>query len=193
MCETRHSYNLGQIHAQGSHPPRAECPEVVPVSKHLPLAKIKEVMFTFILEVLNAPGSLPGFFNARKATKPRTRSHKRNSGEKQPADDMAVDAPLSDLSPPPLSTRNPLGSTPASDAGARNEGDKGEVSPGPSLEAPGTRGVADVLLTHLTLLFSQTRTLPGRLEVAQHIGHASWQRTLPYCRPHPPELRPLPP
>ena len=41
--------------------------KLVPVSKHLPLAKIKEVMFTFLLETLNAPGSPPGFFNARKA------------------------------------------------------------------------------------------------------------------------------
>ena len=47
--------------------------KVVPVSKHLPLAKIKEVMFSFILEVLNAPGTSPGFFNARKAAKLRTR------------------------------------------------------------------------------------------------------------------------
>ena len=41
--------------------------KLVPISKHLPLAKIKEVMFTFVLKTLNAPGSLPGFFNAHKA------------------------------------------------------------------------------------------------------------------------------
>jgi hypothetical protein len=92
--------------------------KLVPVTKSLPLAKIKEVMFIFILEVLNAPSSSPGFFNARKAAKLRTRSGKRKSGEKQPADDMAIDAPLPDPSPPPLSTGNPSGSTPASDAGA---------------------------------------------------------------------------
>ena len=118
--------------------------KLVPVSKHLPLAKIKEVMFTFILEVLNAPGSSPGFFNAHKAAKLCTRSRKRKSGEKQPADDMAVDAPLSDPSPPPLSTGKPSGSTSASDTGAGNEGDKGEVPPGPSSEAPGTRGGTDI-------------------------------------------------
>ena len=74
--------------------------------------------------------------------KPHTRSHKHKSGEKQPADVMAVDAPLPDPSPPPPSTGNPSGSTPASDAGDGNEGDKGEVPPGPSSEALGTRGVA---------------------------------------------------
>ena len=36
--------------------------KLVPVSKHLPLAKVKEVMFTFLLETLNAPGTSPGFF-----------------------------------------------------------------------------------------------------------------------------------
>ena len=118
--------------------------KLVPVSKHLPLAKIKEVMFTFILKTLNAPGTLPGFFNAHKATKPRKRTRKRKSGEKQPIDDMAVDAPLTDPSPPSPSTRNPSGSTPVPSAGAGNERDKGEVPPGPSSEAPGTRGTDSV-------------------------------------------------
>ena len=101
--------------------------KLVPVSKHLPLAKLKEVMFTFLLETLNAPGSSPGFFNARKAAKPRKRTRKRKAGEKQSADGMAVDAPLPDPNPPPPSTGNPSGSTPAPSAGAGNEGDKGEV------------------------------------------------------------------
>ena len=118
--------------------------KLVPVTKSLPLAKIKEVMFTFILEVLNAPGTSPGFFNARKAAKLRTRSRKRKVGEKQPVDDMAVDTLPPDPSPPPLSTGNPSGSTPAPSAGAGTGEDKGEVSPGPSSEAPGTRGVDPV-------------------------------------------------
>ena len=114
--------------------------KLVPISKHLPLAKIKEVMFTFILKTLNAPGLSPGFFNARKAAKLCKRTHKRKSGKKQSTNGMAVDVPLTDLNPPPPSTGKPLGSTPAPSAGAGNEGDKGEVPPGPSLEAPGTRG-----------------------------------------------------
>ena len=118
--------------------------KLVPVSKHLPLAKIKEVMFTFILETLNAPSSSLGFFNARKATKLRKRTRKRKSGEKQSTDGMAVDAPLIDPNPPPLSTGNPLGSTPVPGAGAGNKEDKGEVPPGPSSEAPGTRGTDPV-------------------------------------------------
>ena len=109
--------------------------KLVPVTKSLPLAKIKEVMFTFILEALNAPGTSPGFFNARKAAKLRTRSCKCKVGEKQP-----VDALPPDSSPPPLSTGKPSGSTPALSAGGGNEGDKVEVPPGPSSEALGTRG-----------------------------------------------------
>ena len=96
-------------------------------------------MFTFLLETLNAPGSSPGFFNARKAAKPRTRTRKRKSEGKQSVA-MAVDAPPSDSNPPPPSTGNPSGSTPAPGAGAGNGGDKGEIRPGPSSEAPGTQG-----------------------------------------------------
>ena len=80
--------------------------KLVPISKHLPLAKIKEVMFTFILETLNAPGSLPGFFNACKAAKPCTRARKHKSGEKQSADSMAVDAPLGDQHTCPKAPRH---------------------------------------------------------------------------------------
>ena len=75
--------------------------KLVPVSKHLLLAKIKEVMFTFLLETLNTPGSSPGFFNAHKAAKPRTRTRKRKLEGKQSVA-MAVDAPPSNSSPPPL-------------------------------------------------------------------------------------------
>ena len=113
--------------------------KLVPVSKHLPLAKIKEVMFTFLLETLNTPGSSLGFFNTRKAAKPRTRTCKCKSEGKQSVA-MAIDAPPSDLNPPPPSTGNPSGSIPAPDTGARNGGDKGEIHPGPSSEAPETQG-----------------------------------------------------
>ena len=134
--------------------------KLVPISKHLPLAKIKEVMFTFILETLNAPSTSPGFFNARKAAKPRKRTHKCKSGKKQPVDSMAVDTPLTDPNPPPPSTGNPSGSTPVPSTGAGNEGDKGKVPPGPSSEAPGTRG-ADPVTPH-TSLFPDPATPPPK-------------------------------
>ena len=163
--------------------------KLVPVSKHLPLAKIKEVMFTFILEVLNAPGSSPGFFNARKAAKPRTRSRKRKSGEKQPADEMAIDAPLSDPNPPLLVPGTPRVVPLRLTQEPETRGTRVRFPPGPLQRHRGL----EVPLTCLALLFSQTRTPPGRLEVARHIGHASWLRMPPYLRPHPPELHPLPP
>jgi hypothetical protein len=66
--------------------------KLVPLTKHLPIAKIKEVMFTYILLVLNGSGSGHDFFNARKAAKPRKKTSKRKKGVSQPVD-MAVDTP----------------------------------------------------------------------------------------------------
>ena len=74
--------------------------KLVPTSKHLPLTKIKEVIFTFLLKTLNSSGSMPRFFNACKAVKPRKRVHKHPGKEVQPREDtMAVSLP----SPPTLS------------------------------------------------------------------------------------------
>ena len=164
--------------------------KLVPVSKHLLLAKIKEVMFTFLLETLNAPGSSPGFFNARKAAKPHKRTRKRKSGEKQSADSMAVDAPLPDPNPPPPSTGNPSGSTPVSDTGTRNEGDKGEVPPGPSSEAPGTRG-NDPVTPHPFSLPDPAAPPPKSAEEAMEAAIAlceacaTWRSQASTCAPSP--------
>ena len=74
--------------------------KLVPPTKLLPVAKIKEVMFQYILIVLNGLGSSPDFFNARKAAKPRKKASKHGKGGSQLVD-MAVDAPPpSDPSPP---------------------------------------------------------------------------------------------
>ena len=67
--------------------------KLVPPTRTLPLAKIKACMFSFILEVLNGPGGSPGFFNARKAAKPRKRSPRKRKGKGEQSADMAVDAP----------------------------------------------------------------------------------------------------
>ena len=117
--------------------------KLIPVSKHLLLTKIKEVMFTFLLKTLNAPSSSPGFFNAYKAVKPYKRSRKHKLEGKQSVA-MAIDTPPSDSNPPPPSTGNPSGSTPVSDTGAGNRGDKGEIYPRPSSEAPGPQGNAEM-------------------------------------------------
>ena len=66
--------------------------KLVPPTRALPIAKVKECMFTFILSVLNGPGPSSGFFNARKAAKPRKRTHKRKGKGEQSAD-MAVNPP----------------------------------------------------------------------------------------------------
>ena len=66
--------------------------KLIPPTHSLPLAKVKECMFSFILKVLNGPGSLPGFFNACKAAKPRKRTHK-HEGKGNQSTDIAVDTP----------------------------------------------------------------------------------------------------
>ena len=66
--------------------------KLVPPTCVLLVTKIKECMFTFVLSVLNGPGSSPGFFNTHEATKPRKRTHKcKDKGDQ--STDMAVDAP----------------------------------------------------------------------------------------------------
>ena len=95
--------------------------KLVPATKNLPLAKIKEVMFTFVLETLNVPSSSPGFFNTRKATKPRKRVRKRPGKEAQPGDDaMAVTPP-----PPPAPS---LPSVPGPRSPNPSGGGKGDPS-----------------------------------------------------------------
>ena len=66
--------------------------KLVPPTRTLPVAKIKECMFSFLLEVLNGPGTAPGFFAARKAGKPQKRPCKRK-GKGDKSADMAVDSP----------------------------------------------------------------------------------------------------
>jgi hypothetical protein len=81
--------------------------KLVSPTKALPIAKIKECMFTFVLSVLNGPGSPPGFFKARKAAKPRkkTKPKLKEAGHQPVA--IAIDAPPPDPSPPP-----PVGAVP---------------------------------------------------------------------------------
>ena len=66
--------------------------KLVSPTKALPITKIKEVMFAFVLEVLNESASRTDFFNARKAAKPRKRPY-RCKGKGKQSVDMAVDAP----------------------------------------------------------------------------------------------------
>ena len=66
--------------------------KLVSPSKTLPVAKIKEVMFQFVLEVLNESAPCADFFKARKAVKPWKRTHRRK-GKGGQSDSMAVDTP----------------------------------------------------------------------------------------------------
>ena len=66
--------------------------KLVPPTRALPVAKIKECMFLFLLEVLNGPGAAPGFFAACKVGKLWKRLHK-HKGKGDKSADMAVDSP----------------------------------------------------------------------------------------------------
>ena len=157
--------------------------KLIPPTRALPLAKVKECMFSFILEVLNGPGGSPGFFNARKAAKPRKRTRKRKGKGEQSAD-MAVDAPeprmaaggstrepealRGDGDPPPLEgSSEPTACTqhfpgPSSeeprDGGSSSEDPRASLSPTslpvePVLQAP----VAALALSHRALKLLRSR------------------------------------
>ena len=101
--------------------------KLVAPTKALPVAKIKEVMFKFILKILNKSAPRTDFFKARKAAKPRKRTRRRK-GKGGQSDGMAVDTPKPSMAvegstqepealrgngnPPPLEgSREPLAHT----------------------------------------------------------------------------------
>ena len=118
--------------------------KLVPPTRALPLAKVKECMFNFVLSVLNGPGSSPGFFNARKAVKPRKRTRKRK-GKGEKSADMAVDTPEPSTAAG-ISTRDPdaprgYGDPPPLE-GSRETAACTQHFPGPSSEEPRDRGAS---------------------------------------------------
>ena len=149
--------------------------KLVPPTKNLPLAKVKEVMFTFVLETLNGPGSSPGFFNARKAAKPKKRVRKRPGKEVQSGDDaMAVTPP----SPPPAPSL-PLVPGPLSP----NPSGNGREDPSPPGEEQENRSSAQ-------RLGDSSEKPIGNLDVFPQTPD-TWFALNPHLRPHtpPPVLR----
>ena len=170
--------------------------KLVPPSKTLPVAKIKEVMFSFILEVLNdSTPHAAEFFKARKAKKPRARTCKHTVVGKQLVD-MVVNSPPADADPPLPSTRNTVSpgscaSTPTPGVGAGTGGDKGELRPGPSSEAPGDWGVS----SETPRAYSSSDVVNASLAAAA-VGFVTWQASVARAAPgpHPPgPPRPPPP
>ena len=159
--------------------------KLVPPTKALPIAKIKEVMFWFILNVLN--DSVPcavEFIKARKAKKPHARTRKRTVVGKQPVN-MAVDSPPADADPLLFSTGNAVGpgshtSTPASDAGAGTGRNQGKLCPGPSLEAPGDRGIS----LEIPRTYSSSDACDPSL-AAVAVGFVMWQASVARAAPGP--------
>jgi len=78
----------------------------IKLAPSVPAAKVKRVMFVFILKVLNGNGPVPSFFAPRRVRVPRKqRTHKPREGGAQPVGAMAVNTP----SPIALSQPNPPG------------------------------------------------------------------------------------
>jgi len=100
----------------------------IKLAPSVPAAKVKRVMFVYLLEVLNGDGPESSFFAPRRVCVPRKqRTHKPREGGDQPVGAMAVDAP----SPVPPSQPDPPG--PLSPGLVPGNGD-------PSLEEPAGDG-----------------------------------------------------
>ena len=112
--------------------------KLVPPTKALPISKIKEVMFAFLLEVLNESAPRADFFKARKAAKPRKRTH-RCKGKGDQFADMAVDTPEPSMAVRG-STREPEAlrgdGDPPPLEGSREPSAHTQHFPGPSSEEP---------------------------------------------------------
>jgi len=78
----------------------------IKLAPSIPAAKVKRVMFVYLLEVLNGDGPKSSFFAPRCVRAPRKqRTRKPREGRDQPIGAMAVDAP----SPVALSQPDPPG------------------------------------------------------------------------------------
>ena len=166
--------------------------KLVPPTKALPIAKIKEVMFQFILEVLNdsAP-SAAEFFKARKAKKPRARTRKHTVVGKQLVD-MAVDSPPANADPPLPSTGNAVSpgsrtSTPVPGMGAGTGRDKGELCPRPSSEALGDQGTS----SEVPRAYSSSDVVDASLAAAA-VGFVTWRASAARAAPGPRSPWPTP-
>jgi len=74
----------------------------IKLAPSVPAAKVKRVMFVFLLEVLNGDGPVSSFFAPRHARMPRKqRTRKPREGGDQPVSAMAIDAP------PPVAPSQP--------------------------------------------------------------------------------------
>ena len=109
--------------------------KIAPLLSSLTLAKLKEEMFSFILEILNRSGPKLDFFAAPpKPKRKKVRTRTRPVGGAVAEDAMAVSLPLPSLPnpPPPVAGNTPLGdvSTPAPSAGAANTGTRARLALG---------------------------------------------------------------
>jgi hypothetical protein len=117
--------------------------KLVPPTCILPLAKIKEEMFKYLLEVLNNTGPKADFFAARTVLKVRKRARKCKGKEGQSGDAMAV------TPPPPAPPTGPVPAPPlpasAGEVGPPS-GEQGLTSPRSSLRphSGGSLGLSQI-------------------------------------------------
>jgi len=113
----------------------------IKLAPSVPAAKVKRVMFVYLLEVLNDDGPVSSFFAPRRARTPRKRrTRKPREGGDQPVSAMAVDTP------PPVAPSQPDLPGPLSPGLVPGDGD-------PSSEEPAGDG--------FNVTFGQASSSPG--------------------------------
>jgi len=90
----------------------------IKLAPSIPTAKVKWVMFVFLLEVLNGNSPVPSFFTPHHICMPhKQRTHKPRKGGAQPISAIAVD------SPPPVAISDPVMPGPLSPGLMLGDGD----------------------------------------------------------------------
>jgi len=96
----------------------------IKLAPSVPAAKVKQVMFVFLLEVLNADGPVSSFFAPRRARTPRKRRTRTpREGGDQSIGAMAIDAP------PPVAPSQPDPPGPLSPGLVPGDGDPSSEEP----------------------------------------------------------------
>jgi len=158
----------------------------IKLAPSVPAAKVKRVMFVYLLEVLNGDGPESSFFAPRRVRTPRKRrTRKPREGGDQPVGAIAVDAP----SPVPPSQPDPPG--PLSPGLVPGNGDPSSEEPAGDgfnvtlVEASYSSGVSPTLSDHTVVPVAPLRLGPSRPPSVLGV-----RRSPPPASPSPPSSPP---
>jgi len=161
----------------------------IKLAPSVPAAKVKRVMFVYLLEVLNGDGPVSSFFAPRRARTPhKRRTRKPRVGGAQPVSAMAVDAP------PPVPPSQPDPPGPLSPGLVPGDGDPSSEEPAGDgfnvtlVEASYSSGVSPTLSDHTVVPVAPSR--PGSPRPPSVLGV---KRSPPPASPSPPSSPPVTP